>query len=56
MARRQRPKKPKDQHSRFVEAAREVGADLAEEAFKRALGKIAAPRKTRIARAKRSKR
>ncbi|HKX10960.1 MAG TPA: hypothetical protein VJN67_22375 [Stellaceae bacterium] len=39
-----RPKKRRSQHDKFVEAARRVGADESEEAFKRALGKIAPKR------------
>ena len=39
---RKRPKKAKpNQHAQFAEAARRFGADMDEEAFKRALGKIA---------------
>ena len=36
-----RPKKRKTQHDKFVEAARRVGADESEDAFKDALKKIA---------------
>lgn len=32
---------PADQHAEFVKAARELGCDESEEAFDRALGKIA---------------
>jgi len=38
---RPRPKIRKTQHDKFVEAARRAGADESEEAFKRALKKIA---------------
>ena len=39
--RRRAPKKRQTQHSKFIEAAREIGADASEAAFKKALGKIA---------------
>ena len=42
--RRAPPKKPKDQHDKFVEAARELGADMTEKEFKEALGRIAKPK------------
>jgi hypothetical protein len=43
--RRKRPKKAKpNQHAQFVEAAQRFAADMDEEAFKRALGKIAKER------------
>jgi hypothetical protein len=36
-----KPKSGSDQHRDFVKAARELGVDESEEAFDRALGKIA---------------
>jgi len=42
---RKRPKKAKpDQHAQFVETARRLGADMDEETFKGAIGKIAKPK------------
>ena len=36
---------PKEQHERFKEAARELGADKNPEEFERAFGKIVPPKK-----------
>lgn len=44
---RKRPKKkakPEDQHAQFAETARRLGADMDEETFKRAIGKIVKPK------------
>ena len=43
-----RPKKGKSQLDKFAEAARRVGADESEDAFKRALKKIAPKPKVRM--------
>jgi hypothetical protein len=40
-SRKRQKKKAKDQHAQFVETARRLGADMKEEDFKRAIGKIA---------------
>lgn len=41
------PEDPKDQHKRFKEAAKELGADKNAEAFERGFGKAVPPTKSK---------